>query len=310
MARLQAKHPQIYACTYSGCRVKMTRKHDVQRHEKTHLTGEPLTTQKFPCLSTESGCPFSSLQLSNLKAHIRAKHPEVEHLMCFDCRPMYRRFSAAAKLAEHRRVEHRLTKTQNRYPQTDPHKPCHQVVKGPEGIVGPPPVPLSLPPPPFDRFPLPPTAPPPRTSTLPTFITTPASAFPSHEPEPRRDPSRPRPQWYRAPQQPPQHHPRHSSLHKKVRDTCGMKRAAQRLQSQARTAGGSSSRFPLPLALACRLITPSRLLSPSSSAASSSTHHWVSSTHTPPPWELEHHMHLCSLHREERRSAECAGSLR
>ncbi|KAG7439318.1 uncharacterized protein BT62DRAFT_1014106 [Guyanagaster necrorhizus] len=208
--RLQAKHPQIYACTYSGCRVKMTRKHDVQRHEKTHLTGEPLKTRKFPCPSTESGCSFSSLQLSNLKAHIRAKHSEVEHLMCFDCRPTYRRFSDAAKFAEHRRVEHRPTETWNLRPGTDPHKPCHEVVKGPEGIVGRPPVLLSPPPPPVDKFPLPPTAPLSRTSTLPMFITTPTSALPSHEPEPHRDPSRPRRQWYRAPQ-PPQHHPRLSS---------------------------------------------------------------------------------------------------
>ncbi|KAG7439321.1 uncharacterized protein BT62DRAFT_740607 [Guyanagaster necrorhizus] len=259
--------------------------------------------------TTRKDSPHSSLQLSNLKAHIRAKHSEVEHLMCFDCRPTYRRFSDAAKLAEHRRVEHRPTETWNLRPGTDPHKPCHEVVKGPEGIVGPPPVLLSPPPPPVDKFLLPPTAPLSRTSTLPMFITTPTSALPSHEPEPHRDSSRPRRQWYRAPQ-PPQQYRRLSSLHKKARDTCGIKHAAQWLQSQARTAGGSSSRFPLTPPPPYRLVAPSRLPSPSSSAASSSTHHRVSSTCTPPPRELEHHMHLCSLRREEHRSAERAWPLR
>ncbi|KAG7443462.1 uncharacterized protein BT62DRAFT_921947 [Guyanagaster necrorhizus] len=253
MARVHAKNPKVHQCTHPGCKKKFTRANDVQRHEKTHLEGNHLEIEKYPCLITEVACPFSSLQLSNLKAHIHAKHAEVEHLMCFDCRPTYRRFVDAAELAEHRQVEHPLTKIRSHRRQYKPSKPRRKVTKD---IVSPPLVPLSppddVPPrsPPTDRFLLPPTAPPPRTSTLPISITIPPSAFHEDESQPPCDPSPPLPQWYRAPKQ-LQHHPKLSSLQKEARDTSGIKHT-QQLPSptlSSSTTGESSatnSRFPLP----------------------------------------------------------------
>ncbi|KAK0200187.1 hypothetical protein DFS33DRAFT_1277671 [Desarmillaria ectypa] len=281
--RIHAENPRMHSCEHAGCNKKFTRRHDVRRHAKIHLEGEPLAMEKYACLVTETGCDFGNLQLSNLKAHIGAMHPDVKHLICFDCRPTYRRFEDTAALTDHVQAGHLLTQKLSRRRTIPPSKPYRKITKHPQNIVSPlPPSPV-CPPLPTDRFPLPPTAPPPQKATLPLFITIPASAFPKEEPERPRDPSRPQPQWYRAPQPPCHSRPRISSLRKKTRNASSIKKRVRQLPSPAPSGGGSSStssRFPSPPRPITRASAINRLPSPYSSGTSSPTHKRVISTPT------------------------------
>ncbi|PBK94435.1 hypothetical protein ARMGADRAFT_1029535 [Armillaria gallica] len=54
--------------------------------------------RKLPHLITETGCNRSMLQLSNVKAHIKAQHPDVERLDYFHCGPAFRRFPNTSAL--------------------------------------------------------------------------------------------------------------------------------------------------------------------------------------------------------------------
>ncbi|PBK94372.1 hypothetical protein ARMGADRAFT_1099089 [Armillaria gallica] len=300
MARRQARNARRYRCTLKQCDERFTRRSDVKRHAKIHLLGESLEEQKHPCLITETGCDKSMLQLSNLKSHIKAKHPDVLHLVCFDCRPEFQRFHDTAALADHIQVEHPPNLKQTR--QT---KRRRKMSKRSLSPTLPPIVSLSddnsdvFPPPPAGRFPLPPLDPPPRKPRvkLPDCISIPPSAFPKDEPEPPCSPSHRRTQWYRAPQPQSQLQPEDlaptrrchltirnpSTLHKKARDACVFEHARQ-LPSPAPSSSGagessrsSLGRFPLPPPPppTSRLITPAfvfnKLPSPSSSRAPSPT---------------------------------------
>ncbi|KAK0443673.1 uncharacterized protein EV420DRAFT_1022457 [Desarmillaria tabescens] len=254
MARTDAKNLQKYPCEHPGCQKRFTRKNDVKRHAKTHLTGEQLESEKHTCPVTEAGCTMASLQLGNVKIHIREKHSDVKHLVCFDCRPSFRLFDNTTTLAKHAQAQHLPTSRR----QMNPPKPRRKVTKRLWDIVSPlpPSNTFTVPPPPTDRFPLPPTAPRRRKSPLPDVIIIAPLAFPKDDPEPPRDPSRPRPQWYRAPQP----KPKISSLRRKARDISGIKKRARWPLSPTpspSTAGGecSSSRFPLPPPPPYRLAT-------------------------------------------------------
>ncbi|KAK0214411.1 hypothetical protein IW262DRAFT_1466147 [Armillaria fumosa] len=260
MAR-QTKNEQKYFC--EQCKKRFTREFDVKRHQKTHLDEELLKQEKHSCPVTETGCDAASLQLSNVKAHIKTKHIDIFHLMCFDCRPAFQRFHDTVALADHVELEH-------------PFKPRRKVVKHPQEIIGPlPPTPSEnsdiFPPSPTGRFLLPPSAPPPHKSRveLQDFITIP----PSDEPEPPRSPSHHRTEWYRATRN-------QLTLYKKAQDACRIARSSQLpspVPSSPTTDEGSEScwsRFlsPPPQPATRVIIPPSgldRLLSPHSSGAPS-----------------------------------------
>ncbi|PBK94491.1 hypothetical protein ARMGADRAFT_1062608 [Armillaria gallica] len=221
MAR-QTKNAQKYFC--DQCKKKFTRKFDVKRHQKIHLVDEPLRQEKHSCPITETGCEAAMLQLSNVKAHIKARHIDVLHLMCFDCRPAFRRFHDTVALADHVQLEHPLIQKRT---SRGPPKPCRKVVKQPQDTVSPLPHTPSdnsdiFPLPPTGRFPLPPSAPPLQKSTveLPDFITISPSAFLKDDPESPRSPSHPRTVWYRATQN-------QLALYKKARDACRIERGRQ-----------------------------------------------------------------------------------
>ncbi|KAK0431580.1 hypothetical protein EV421DRAFT_165328 [Armillaria borealis] len=299
MAR-QTKNAPKHHC--EQCKGNFTRKFDLKRHAKRHLPDESLRKQKHSCPITETGCEAAMLQLSNVKAHIKAKHTDVVHLMCFHCRPTFRRFHDAAALTDHVQLEH--PPIQKRTIRGLP-KPRRKVVKQPQDIVSPlPPTPPNnsdiFPPPPTGRFPLPPSTPPPQKSRveLPDFITIPPPAFPKDEPEPPRSPSHRRTEWYRTSQPQPQLQPEAPSPaparrchlttrnkltpHKKALDACGIERAHQLpspAPSSSTTGEGSESSWsqfpspPPPPPPTIRLITPAsafdRLPSPHISGAQS-----------------------------------------
>ncbi|PBK67942.1 hypothetical protein ARMSODRAFT_1019988 [Armillaria solidipes] len=163
------------------------------------------------------------LQLSNLKSHVRAKHPDIKHLVCFDCRPEFQRFHDIAALADHPRCKvvklsqdivsplpptpsNKALADHIRVEPPPTQKQIHQMKrhrKISKHPLSPPPPPIVspsdddsdvFPQPPTGRFPLLPSAPPP--VELPDFITIPPSAFPKDEPEPPPSPSHCHPQWY------------------------------------------------------------------------------------------------------------------
>ncbi|KAK0215219.1 hypothetical protein EDD85DRAFT_871711 [Armillaria nabsnona] len=272
MAR-QTKNAQKYFC--DECKKRFTRKFDVKRHQKIHLVDEPLRQEKHSCPITETGCNAAMLQLSNVKAHIKARHTDVLHLMCFDCRPAFRRFHDTVALADHVQLEHPLMQKRT---SRGPPQPSRKVVKQSQDIVSPLPCTPSdnsdiSPLPPIGRFPLPPSAPPPQKSRveLPDCITIPPSAFLKDEPGSPCSPSHPRTEWYRATRN-------QLALYKKARDACGIERGRQLpspVPSSSITGEGSESswsRSPSPPPT-IRLVTPAsafhRLPSPHSSGAPS-----------------------------------------
>ncbi len=220
--------------------------------------------------------------------------------MCFDCRPEFQRFHDTAALADHIQAEHSPTRK-----QTHQKKRRRKISKRPLSPTLPPIVSLSdddsdvFPPPPTGRFPLPPSASPPRKLRvkLPDCISIPPSAFPKDDPEPPHSPSHRHTQWYRAPQPQPQVQPEApasahrchlttrnpSTLHKKAQDACGIERVHQlpspapSSSSTGESSESSFGRFPLPPPppRTSRLITPAfafnRLPSPSASRAPSPT---------------------------------------
>ncbi|KAK0443685.1 uncharacterized protein EV420DRAFT_1022711 [Desarmillaria tabescens] len=263
MARTHAKNPQKYPCEHVGCTKRFTRKNDVKRHAKLHLDGEQLESEKHTCPVTETGCIMASLQLGNVRVHIREKHPDVKDLVCFDCRPTFRLFRNATALAEHTQAKHPSTKILSHQPESRPSKPRRNGPKRPRDIANPPPPSTDS----DSILPPPPTTPRRQKSPLSDLIIIPPSTFPKDDPEQPRDPDRPFPKWYRAPQP----RPKVFSIRKKARDTSGIKKRARRPVSPApssSTAGGesSSSRFPLPPP------PPSQLVTPVSSGAASPTH--------------------------------------
>ncbi|PBK67991.1 hypothetical protein ARMSODRAFT_1044118 [Armillaria solidipes] len=237
MARRQAKNVRKYPCTLKQCDEWFTRRSDVKRHAKIHLLGELLEEEMHPCPITETGCNKSMLQLSNLKSHVRAKHPDVKHLVCFDCRPEFRRFYDIAALADHVQLEHPPIRKRTIH---SPPKPRCKVVKSSQDIVSPlPPTPsnkaladhvqveppstqkqihqtkrhrkiskrpLSPPSPPIvspsdddsDVFPQPPTGRFPLPPSAPPPVELPDFITIPPSAFPKDEPEPPRPQWYRA----------------------------------------------------------------------------------------------------------------
>ncbi|KAK0215215.1 hypothetical protein EDD85DRAFT_497149 [Armillaria nabsnona] len=154
--RRRAKNVRTYPCMLKQCDEWFTQRNDAKRHANTHLS-EPLRKEKQPCLITETDCNRSMLQLSNVKAHIKAKRPNVERLDCFDCRPEFQRFHVTEALADHIQAEHLPALKQTR--QT---KQRRKFSKRPLSPTQPPFVSLSdddsdvFPLPPTGRFPIPP----------------------------------------------------------------------------------------------------------------------------------------------------------
>ncbi|KAK0193071.1 hypothetical protein F5146DRAFT_530753 [Armillaria mellea] len=72
-----------YACP--NCSLGFGQIADLDRHQKTHLSGEERDAVSFKCPSYHL-CGISSLQKSNLLTHIRKKHQTLIRLICFKCR--------------------------------------------------------------------------------------------------------------------------------------------------------------------------------------------------------------------------------
>ncbi|KAK0476362.1 hypothetical protein IW261DRAFT_1567044 [Armillaria novae-zelandiae] len=172
---ISAKTVGKYLCDEDGCEETFTREHDVKRHKKTHLDGKALRKEQHPCPITETGCDARMLQFGNLKKHVQSRHPDVEQLVCFKCRPEFQLFHDSVALANHIRAEHRPSQTGTRQKR--------QRLRWRLG-----------------QIPKPPSTPPPRTprAELPSFITIPMSALPNDDPASPRSPSHRRPEWYRA----------------------------------------------------------------------------------------------------------------
>ncbi|KAK0476365.1 hypothetical protein IW261DRAFT_1642098 [Armillaria novae-zelandiae] len=207
----QIKNEDKHFCP--ECNKGISRKFDLKRHRSTHLKDEQLRQAKHYCPITETGCDAASLQPSNVKAHIKAKHIHVYHLMCFDCRPTFQRFPDTVALSEHIKLEHSS-------------KPRRKVVKQRQDIIGPlPPTPCKNSdnfPPPAGRF-LHPLSPPPSqrsTVELPDIIAVSPSAFSDAELRPSRSPSPPRTEWYRATRS-------HLDLYKNLQNACRNRRGRQ-----------------------------------------------------------------------------------
>ncbi|KAK0214403.1 hypothetical protein IW262DRAFT_270705 [Armillaria fumosa] len=298
----QTKSRGKHAC--DQCEKIFTRPHDLKRHRITHLDGELLEKEKHPCPITEIGCGRRMLQLTNLRKHVQSIHRDVEHLVCFDCRPDFQQFPDSAALDNHIRVEHPPKQT-----QTCQIKRRRKTTKRPPH---PPPSPIDnpydsasdiSPQPPTGTLPPMPLAPPPRKSRveLPDSVTIPMSAFPTDDPEPPRSTSHRRPEWYRASQPLPQFEVQPDApalaparrchrttrkpptVHKRAQDECGIEHPrhlpspAASSSSIGEGSGSSLGRFPLPPPPppTTRLMTPAftsnRLPSPRVSRAPSPT---------------------------------------
>ncbi|KAK0501972.1 hypothetical protein EDD18DRAFT_1346532 [Armillaria luteobubalina] len=210
----QTNNEGEYLCNEEGCDQKVTRKHDLERHKKTHLDGERRRKAQHPCPITETGCDKRMLQFGNLKKHVMSKHRDVAHLVCFDCRPEFQRFHDIVALYDHVQLEHAF-------------KPRRKVVKQPQDTTSLlPPTPYSnsyiFPPSPTGRFPLPPSPPPPHSSGVEPlgFVTITPPPLSEDEPRPLRSPSPRRTEWYRATRS-------HLKLYKNARDACRRARGYQ-----------------------------------------------------------------------------------
>ncbi|KAK0476354.1 hypothetical protein IW261DRAFT_1594996, partial [Armillaria novae-zelandiae] len=93
MVRRDPPNPPLhFKCDYlddvKPCKWSFKTEHDLHRHQLIHLEGDAREEQLYHCpLGTGCRMRFNSLQLPNLRAHIKTVHRDIKHLICQVCRP-------------------------------------------------------------------------------------------------------------------------------------------------------------------------------------------------------------------------------